>query len=104
MSINRIELLEKFIAEDPTDPFNYYALALEYIKSGRNQDAHGQFQFLIETHSDYLPSYYHFGKLLEELGHFEDAIKVYKDGILLARNQRNKKTENELQGALDFIQ
>jgi Cytochrome c biogenesis factor len=30
---NRIDLLKKFIEEDPSDPFNVYALALEYIES-----------------------------------------------------------------------
>ncbi|MFM7078233.1 MAG: tetratricopeptide repeat protein [Bacteroidota bacterium] len=104
MSTNRIVLLEGFIADDPTDPFNYYALALEFIKSGQNQNAQVQFQFLIDNHPDYLPTFYHFGKLLEEQGHIHRALEVYQAGILLARKQQNKKTESELQGALDFIQ
>lgn len=104
MSINRIELLENYITEDPGEPFNHYALGLEFVKSERMVDARRKFQFLLDNHPEYLPTYYQFGKFLESQGENQTAIQVYQRGILVARKQNELKTASELQGALDWLQ
>jgi len=104
MTSNRIELLKTFIQEDPSDPFNHYALALEYVKTGDIEVARIHFQYVYENHASYLANYYQFGKLEESVGNMEMASKLYKQGIKIARSIGDSKTAAELQSALDFME
>ena len=97
---DRIGQLEAFINEDPKDPFNHYALALEYLKTNASK-AFGQFEFLLKTHPDYLPTYYPFAHLLIEMGSDERGEQVFKLGIEKARVLKESKTLRELQKAYD---
>ena len=96
--MQRIELLQSFIVDDPKDPFNCYGLALEYQKLG-DARSNELFDKLLTDFSDYLPTYYTAAK------HFEssDSLKakgVYQKGIELAQQQNNNKALNELKTAL----
>ena len=104
MTSNRIELLKTFIQEDPIDPFNHYALALEYLKSERTAEARTLFQFVYENHPGYLANYYQFGKLEEALGNNKTASDLYSKGIAVARKNGDLKTASELQSALDLME
>ncbi|MFM8917247.1 MAG: tetratricopeptide repeat protein [Bacteroidota bacterium] len=97
-------MLKTFIMEDPSDPFNHYALALEYLNAGDFDDARTLFQYVFENHPTYLANYYQFGKLEESLGNNEMASKLYSIGIGVARNTGDQKTASELQSALDFME
>jgi len=57
MNRNRISMLEKFMLEEPADPFPVYALALEYQVTEKNK-AQELFERLLRDHPDYLPTYY----------------------------------------------
>ena len=35
--LDRTELLKNYIKEEPENPFNYYALALEYLTSNKTE-------------------------------------------------------------------
>src|SRR5687768_3740379 len=102
MATDRITQLEQFYEEDPLDPFNLYALALEYLKS---KPAKSQilFERLLENHPDYLPVYYHAAKLYQEFGQREKAAKVFKNGISLAEKLKDAKTLRELKSAYDEL-
>lgn len=104
MTENRINLLKTYIEEDPKDPFNIYVLALEYVKSGMHTEALKQFENLHASHSNYLPLYYQFGQLLEQLNQKEEAIKIYLSGESLAQQQSNIKTLNELKSARELLE
>jgi tetratricopeptide (TPR) repeat protein len=102
MSSSRLELLEEYYRQDPSDPFNVYALAIEYLKSdtGRSKE---YFTELLEKHPDYLPSYYHAAKLFVDLDEKEKAIEVYEKGIALAKTKKEFKALRELQSAYDEL-
>ena len=100
MPTDRIKQLQQFYEEDPRDPFNLYALALEYLKSDATKSIQF-FETLLLNHPDYLPTYYHAAKLYQETGDRERAIKVFEDGISLARKVNNPKALRELQSAYD---
>lgn len=91
----RIDLLKKYIDEDPNDPFNYYGLACEY-QQVKPDEALSLFHKLLEDHPDYLPTYYQAGQLLEAYEREEEALKVYETGMALAKTQNNTKTFQEL--------
>ncbi|GHE62848.1 MULTISPECIES: tetratricopeptide repeat protein [Roseivirga] len=98
MNSGRIELLQKYIEQEPNEPFNYYALANEYMAS----DAPKALNILLKVLSDfpdYLPTYYQAAQLLTQLEQEEKALEVYEDGIALAKIQGNHKILNELNSA-----
>lgn len=100
MNSKRIEMLQKFIEDDPTDPFNRYALALEFIEHEPSK-AKDLLLKLIEESPTYLPSYYQAATLLIELRQSEAAIPIINQGIAEAKKQNESKTANELGSLLD---
>ena len=93
MSADRLKQLQKFYEEDPLDPFNLYALALEYLKVDLAL-SRKHFQLLLANHPAYLPTYYHAAKLFHDTGDREGAIA-------LARKNNDVKTLRELRSAYD---
>ena len=100
--LDRIKLLEGFIQEDPNDPFNYYALGLEYSKKDEHK-ALDIFKQLIKDRGDYLPTYYQLAKLYEQVGQIKSAVNTYNEGILIAGQQRDFKTQQELMAGLEQL-
>lgn len=100
--MTRLEQLHQFLQEDPTDPFNLYALAIEYQKTDIPQ-ALKFFDRLLSEHEVYLPTYYSFARLCADTGDTEKAIRLYKAGVEKARTQGEQKTLRELQAALDEL-
>lgn len=95
-------LLEKlliFYEEDPHDPFNLYALALEYQNYDATKAA-GCFGQLLGEFPAYLPTYYHAAQLFSAMGENEKAVQTFQRGINLATEQGNTKTQVELLRAL----
>jgi tetratricopeptide (TPR) repeat protein len=102
MNTQRIEMLKKLVSEDPDDPFYPYALALEYLHTGRNE-ALSLLLKVIDEHPDYLPSYYQAGLLSIEFGRLEEGQGLLEKGIALAQKQNDRKALNELRSLLDNI-
>lgn len=99
---NRLEILRQFVAEEPQDPFNHYALATELLKSNK-PEAQQIFEYLLKSHADYLATYYHLGALYVELSEYQLAEEAYLAGIELARKIGNEKTLKELKGAYQMF-
>ena len=102
MNNSRIEKLKQYLAEEPNDPFNLYALGTEYL-SLAHPTALFYFEKLLLEHPQYLATYYQLGKLYQSLGQTTEAISVFEKGISLAREQQKTKTMNELRSALNEI-
>ena len=102
-SATRVEMLKAYLAEDPADPFMKYALALEYIRLDKLNDAVSLLENVLKQNSDYLPAYYHLGKLYEKTSRNDDALRVYSEGMEVARSQKDLHTLSELQGAYDML-
>lgn len=98
MNHNRIQLLRQYIEDEPGDPFNVYALAMEFLDAEPAQ-ARTLFDQLLTEHPDYLATYYHAAALYSEINDRDRAVQLYEQGIDLARRQGNDKTLLELQRA-----
>jgi Tfp pilus assembly protein PilF len=96
--VNRIAQLEEFLKEDPNDPFNSYALALEYLKTDPAKSL-SLFESLLSAHPDYLPTYYPFAQLLIEQQQTDKAEAIFRKGIDTARRANDLKTLKELSNA-----
>lgn len=102
-NLERITLLKEFASEEPSNPFNWYALAIEY----RNNDAEQAlplFDKLLKEFPQYLPTYYTAAVFYAELDMIAAAQVVFEKGIELARQQNEAKALQELQNAYQNFQ
>lgn len=76
--MEKIERLKAFLVENPADSFVQHALALEYVKLDRDDEARILFESLLARDEKYVGSYYHLGKLLERMNDKEGAIAVMR--------------------------
>ena len=102
--MDRIEKLLEYMKTADKDSFLQHALALEYIKIGEDEAARNIFNELLLREPTYVGSYYHLGKLLERVGDFDKAIRIYRRGMEEARRAGDNHSYNELQGALEDIE
>jgi tetratricopeptide (TPR) repeat protein len=102
MSAERLQKLLEFHRADPGDPFLNYAIATEYAAANNTDEALKWYLDLLTVHPAYVGTYYHLGKLYERLGNAEEAIAVYRRGIVAARNAGDRHALSELQGALNM--
>ncbi len=104
MSSSRILQLQEMLKTEPNDSFLNYGLALEYGKLNEIQKAIELIEALLLRDSAYLGAYYQLGKYYEQVQQTEKAMAVYKKGISIAQQQKNKKAEGELNEALWMLE
>lgn len=95
----RLQILRELCQTEPNEPFNFYAYALELIKTDPIQ-AEAALKLTTQKFPEYLPTFYQYGKLLYEINQLEEAAKVIKTGISLAENQHEQKALQELKNLL----
>ena len=96
----RLQQLLAFHNDDPTDAFTIYALATEY-RAQEPERAWEYYQKLLTEHPDYVGTYYHAGKLLEQFSKKDEAEKVYRTGLKVARSAGQQHAASELLQALN---
>jgi tetratricopeptide (TPR) repeat protein len=101
--MNRIEALKAMVAQNPTDAFARYGLAMELIKGGEPESAVAEFRALLEHNPNYAAAYFHGGQVLEKLGEVEQARELYAKGIELTARTGDQHARSELQAALDML-
>ena len=100
MNHDRLKQLLAFKEQTPDDPFILYALATEYVAGQDDAIAQTYFEQLVHHHPNYVGTYYHYGKLLERLQHYEQAVATYEKGIETAQKLNDRHAGNELKEAL----
>lgn len=99
----RIEHLKQMRLSRPDDPFPFYALGIECKNEGLLDQAKLYLEETSEKFPDYVPTYYHLGQVLEELDDEQQAIEVYKTGLIKASAAGDSHAAAELGAALQFI-
>ncbi|MEP1097124.1 MAG: tetratricopeptide repeat protein [Cyclobacteriaceae bacterium] len=98
MNAERIKLLEKYREEEPNNPFNQYALAMEhYLEDSKK--AMSLLNDLRTNHPEYLPTYFKLAHLYWDIEKWEEAASVFESGIKLAEKQEDQKALSELKSA-----
>src|SRR4051812_6114812 len=97
----RIEKLKALLEQNSDDSFVQHALALEYVKLNRDEDARTLFESLLARDETYVGSYYHLAKLLERMNKKEEAIACYEKGLKMAKAAKDNHAYNELQAAYE---
>jgi len=95
--MDRLNQINTLLKEDPDQAFLHFAKAKELEKAGKLDEAKVSYEYLFSNHSDYVGNYYHFGKLLEELGDEERALKIYVLGMDVCKKQNDLHALSELQ-------
>ncbi|WMX16728.1 tetratricopeptide repeat protein [Aureispira sp. CCB-E] len=99
MNSQRLEQLMGFLKASPKEPFLLFAIAKEY-EGLNDQDNALKYYLELEHHApDYIGTYYHLGKLYEQLGQDAKAFFTYKKGMQKAREAGDTHSLSELAGA-----
>lgn len=104
MSPTRLNQIIEMLKDEPNDSFLNYALAIEYAKSDNIKKAIEIIESLLIRDSTYLGAYYQLGKFYEQLDQLDTAISIYNKGVVIAKQQNNKKAEGELNEALWMLE
>lgn len=91
------------LAQDPTNTFVRYGLAMAHLGDNRPADAIREFETLLTHNPDYAAAYYHGGRALENAGRIDDARALYEKGIVVTTRTGDAHTRSELQAALDIL-
>lgn len=103
MNPDRIALLKKFMEEEPENPFNSYALAMEYYDTNPVQSLL-LLTRLSEQFPSYLPTYFKLAHLQWEEENWEGAESTFTAGITLAEEQKDFKALGELRASYQNFQ
>jgi len=98
--MDRIALLTEVLAQNPTDAFARYGLAMEYSNSGEVERALEEFGRLLATHPDYTAGYFMAAQTLAKAERTEEARKMLVDGIASAKKTGNGHAQSEMEGML----
>jgi Tfp pilus assembly protein PilF len=101
--MDRIAALKQLLAENPTDAFARYGLAMEYCMAGDIDGALAEFNTIIQHNPDYVPAFQMAGQSLMNVGRMEEARKMFEAGIASARRTGNQHAASEMQGMLDVM-
>jgi len=99
----RLALLESMVKSGKADAFATYALAMEYRKEERLDDAIRTFQALRERDPDYLPMYLMAGQIFVAAARWADARDWLESGLRLAQAAGDTKAIGELQAELGQV-
>jgi predicted Zn-dependent protease len=96
----RLAMLESMVKSGKADSFAFYALALEYRKEARLDDALGTFADLRKRDPDYLPMYLMAGQIYVSAARYTEARDWLEAGLRLAQAKGDSKAFGELQAEL----
>lgn len=99
MSTKRLEQLLTFLKATPNEPFIWFAIAKEYEGSNDLANALEYYKKLTVEAPNYVGTYYHLGKLYEQLQEDKEAFVTYKKGMEIAKQEGDQHALAELAGA-----
>lgn len=103
MASNRMEVLKSMVAQDPSNSFARYGLAMEHVNVGSLGEAIREFETLLAANPNYVAAYFHGGQALEKLGRVDDARNIYRRGIEATTRTGDAHTRSEIEAALDLL-
>jgi Flp pilus assembly protein TadD len=95
----RMRQLEALLADDPSDEFVRYGLAMEYASIGDEKTAAEKLLELADS-SEYVPAFHQAGRFLANIGRTTEAVAILRKGIEVARRQGEFHTLGEMEGLL----
>ena len=97
------EQLEQLLADDPTDVFLVYAVAMAWASEGDADQAIERLGKLLEEQPDYVPAWFQRGQLLAGADRVQEAREVLVEGIGVARRVGDAHAEGEMAEFLESL-
>jgi len=101
--VPRIEQITKMLASSPDDVFLSFALAMEQVKAGQQEQAVAGFRRVIELDPDYVPAYTQLSNTLIALGRKDEAKAVLASGVQAATRAGDKHAAGKMREALTLL-
>jgi|SRR3954451_474749 Tfp pilus assembly protein PilF len=101
--MDRLSMLQGVLAQNPSDPFARYGLAMEHVNRGDTATALAEFAKLLELNPEYTPGYQMAAQTLIKEGRDEDARKMLENGISCAMRSGNQHARSEMEALLDDL-
>ena len=92
----RREKIEVMLADDPSDVFLRYSLALELEKEGQHERSLVELGGLMAASPPYVPAFFMAAQQLARLNRVNESRAVLRDGIEQARAVGNAHTAGEM--------
>lgn len=100
----RVTKLRALLEKEPNDGFLLYALAQEFAKLGRTEDAVVHYDRALEVDPKECYAFFHKAKALEQAGRLEPAREALRVGLVRARAVGDRKAASEIEGYLDSLE
>ena len=84
VAMSPLEPVRKMLENEPDDLFLNFALAMEYLKAGRAEEALTQLTRVRQIDPDHVPAYLQAGQALVSLGRKEEAKAMLTEGMAAA--------------------
>jgi tetratricopeptide (TPR) repeat protein len=101
--MDRTQMLNEVLAQNPNDAFARYGLALEYRKAGQTDQAMEEFRRLLTANPDYTAGYFMAAQTLAETGRNDEARQMLRDGIASAKRGGNAHAQSEMEALLQDL-
>lgn len=98
--MDRVAILKQLVAQNPSDNFARYGLAMEYGKAGQFEEAVAEYRAIVAASPDYSAAYFQGGQALEQLGRKEEAREFYRAGIEVTARRGEGHAREQLESAL----
>ncbi len=99
MNSNRLDMLLDMYDDSSHDSFILFAIAKEYEYLGNNVESISQFEKLRTLDPSYTGLYFHLANLYQTEENFDMALKIYDEGITIAKKQADFHALSELLNA-----
>ena len=93
---SRREKIEAMLADDPTDTFLRYSLAMELDKEGQHEDSLTRLDELTRDDPPHVPAFFMAAQQLTRLQRIAEARTYLRNGIEAARAQNNDHAAGEM--------
>lgn len=101
--MSRREKIETMLADDPTDTFLRYSLAMEFRSEGDHAKSIALMTELTQDTPPHVQAFFMAAQQMAELGDVEDARTMLRNGIDQARDQGNAHAAAEMSELLSSL-
>jgi predicted Zn-dependent protease len=101
--MDRIDMLNEILTQNPNDAFARYGLAMEFSNKGDLEKALQEFEKLLSAHPDYTAGYFMAAQTLAKSNRAEEARKMLSEGIASASRTGNAHAQSEMEAMLAEI-
>ena len=102
-NMNRREKIEAMLAEDPSDTFLRYSLAMEMRSEGDHDGSLQRLQELMRDAPPYVPAYFMAAQQLVDIDRVDEARTCLREGIEQARQQQDSHAAAEMSDYLTSL-